>query len=119
MFSGSMKLFFRTVGMAVFFIGCSTSLTVSRQDDPMSMEIDSFQSVSKPCLDHLKDTVSHFFGPVYYYKNTVKSREPHFLEAIFARNEGSSDDSVVIVKVDISCGIKKMYRTRMTIVETK
>jgi hypothetical protein len=114
----SKKILLRAVGILVLFAGCSSTLSVSRHDDPMAMEIDSFQSVSKPCLDHIKDSVANAFGPAFFYKNTVKSREPHFLEAIFARNEGQGGDSVVVVKVDVSCGIKRMYRTRMTIMET-
>jgi hypothetical protein len=98
--------------------GCAIVHPPDQQEpDRMKFEFDSFQRISGSCLTVLKEHVAKEYRDEYFYKNTFKSREPRYLEAVFVKMNGASDDSVVIVKFDSLCAIKKSYRTKMSVSE--
>jgi hypothetical protein len=102
--------------LIVIIGGCTNSRTLNRNDhDPMKWEYDTFIQVPKECLSKIKDTVEKKFGTDYAFKNTIRSREKPYREAIFSRIEGATADSTVMVKFDSLCVIKKIYRSMMIV----
>ena len=86
-----------------------------KQTGVAKFEYNTFAPVSASCLETLKTRVAKDFPGDFVYKNTVGSREPHYREAVFVKISGSADDSVVIVKFDSLCAVKRAYRTKMIV----
>jgi len=97
--------------------GCTNSKMIdNNKKSPLEYEYDSFVPVKPSCQKHLRDTVEKTFGKDYAFKNTIRSREKPYLEAIFSKIEGggNSQDSAIVVKFDDLCNIKIMYRSLMS-----
>jgi len=114
----------RTVGLlavaAALALASACALfrpTAEKEPEKIKLEYDSFAPVSPACLDALKARVAKDFKGEYVYKNTIDSREPHYREAVFATISGPAGDSVVIVKFDSLCFVKRAYRTKMVVSE--
>ena len=103
---------------ALLAAGCAAvRSSVEKEPDRMKIETDTFRQVPPPCLEQLKASVAKHYGEEYLYKNTIPSREPHYSEAVFAPVGNNLSDSVVIVKFDTLCAVKRAYRTKMIISE--
>lgn len=100
----------------VFICGCAGTRE-PRQVDRTKMEYDEFKKIPDSCLASIKAYVAKEYSAEYFYSNTIKSREPHYLEAVFTKMEKSQGDTVVIVKIDTLCAIKRAYKTRMNVSE--
>ncbi len=110
----SAPVFLILISVLPFLFGCSSSGSLARSEsDKLQMEIDDFHEISPKCLQQLKVLVEKEYKNLYDYKNTIRSREKNYFEAIFSPLGGSPNDSVIIVKIDTACVIKKMYRTKM------
>jgi hypothetical protein len=100
----------------VLFGGCSnSSMHSGEEDEPLKWEYNTFLQIPDDCLQQIKDTVGKAYGNEYLYKNTIKSREKPYREAIFSRMEGAYADSTIVVKFDSLCNIKRIFRSLMMI----
>jgi hypothetical protein len=105
-------------GVLLFTNGCAfIRSSADKTPDRTKLEYDSFQQISVSCLELLKGYVSREYRVEYLYKNSIKSREPGYLEAVFVTMSGAPGDSVVIVKYDSLCAIKRSYKTKMIVSE--
>jgi hypothetical protein len=100
----------------VLLFGCAGTRD-TEQADRTKMEYDSFQHIEDSCLNNLNSYVEQKYGRNYTYKNAIKSREPHYIEAVYINMNSYDKDSVVIVKIDSSCTISRSYKTMMSITE--